>query len=116
MLRCLGTMSASKLNSNSTFGPFLVQSSGQRLTLAAGSVRVHKNGIEFKSGQSFIPWTEMTVELESPLDTTRIQAHGIVVACAGSRHEGFLVSMVFTQLSPQSQARLDILAAAGYSM
>ena len=58
----------------------------------------------------------MTVELESPLDTLRIQAHGVVVDCAGSWHEGFVVSMVFTQLSPQSQARLDTLAAAGYSM
>jgi len=89
---------------------------GQKLTLASGCVRVHKNGIQFKCRQEFQPWTEMTVELESPQDSDRIHAHGIVVACAGSRHAGYTVSMVFTQLSPQSKARLDSLAAAGYSM
>lgn len=88
---------------------------GQRITLPAGSVRVHKNGIEFVSPEAFSPWMEMTVELETPVDNRRIEANGIVVACHGNRHTGFTVSMVFTNLSPQSQARLHTLAT-GYSM
>ncbi|HAM70347.1 MAG TPA: hypothetical protein DCM86_01740 [Verrucomicrobiales bacterium] len=104
-------MSASKLNTPEPAGPLLVRSLGQRLTLPTGSVRVHKNGIEFRSPEAFSAWTEMTVELETPEDERRIQANGVVVACAGNRHEGFTVSMVFTNLSPQSQARLHTLAA-----
>jgi len=34
----------------------------------------------------------------------------VVVACHGDRHSGFLVSMVFTGLSRQAQARLTSLA------
>ena len=108
-------MSASKLTTSQAFGPFAVQCSGQRITLPAGSVRVHKNGIEFVSAEAFSPWMEMTVELETPVDNRRIEANGIVVACHGNRHTGFTVSMVFTNLSPQSQARLHTLAT-GYSM
>jgi hypothetical protein len=108
-------MSASKLDTSLTFGPFLVQSGGQRLTLPARAVRVHKNGIEFRSPSSFAPWTEMTLELEAPSDTRRIQATGVVVACTGDRHSGYQVSLVFTHLSAQSKARLDILASS-YSM
>lgn len=108
-------MSASKLDTSLTFGPFLVQSGGQRLTLPARAVRVHKNGIEFRSPSSFAPWTEMTLELEAPSDTRRIQATGVVVACSGDRHTGYQVSLVFTRLSAQSKARLDILASS-YSM
>lgn len=105
-------MSASKLDTSLTFGPFLVQSGGQRLTLPAGTVRVHKNGIEFRSPDSFAPWTEMTLELEAPTDSRRIQATGVVVACTGDRHNGFVVSLVFTRLSAQSKARLDVLASS----
>ena len=108
-------MSASKLNTPEPAGPLLVQFMGQRLTLPTGSVRVHKNGIEFRSPEAFSAWTEMTVELEAPEDERRIHANGIVVACNGNRHEGFTVSMVFTNLTPQSQARLQTLAT-GYFM
>ncbi len=111
----LSSMSASKLDTSIAFGPFAVQASGQRLTLPADSVRVHKNGIEFRTAAPFAPWTEMTIELETPLDTRRIQANGVVVACTGNRHSGFVVSMVFTHLSPQSQQRLQTLAT-GYAM
>jgi len=34
----------------------------------------------------------------------------VVVACNGNRHGGYTVSMVFTSLSKQSQARLNLLA------
>jgi hypothetical protein len=34
----------------------------------------------------------------------------VVVACTGSRHGGYQVSMIFTGVSKQSQARLNTLA------
>lgn len=108
-------MSASKANDQPFFGPFLIQSSGQRLTIPSAAVRVHKNGIEFKSTDAFAPWTEMTVEMEVPMEERKIQAQGIIVDCQGSRHAGFVVSMLFTDLSPQTAARLHSLAT-GLSM
>ncbi|MBI1841109.1 MAG: hypothetical protein HYR88_09690 [Verrucomicrobia bacterium] len=108
-------MSASKVNATPLFGPFLVQSSGQKLTIPSESVRLHKNGIEFRCSDAFATWTEMTVELEAPWEDQRIQAQGVIVACQGSRHAGFVVSMLFTHLSPQSAARLHSLAT-GLSM
>jgi hypothetical protein len=52
----------------------------------------------------------MTVTLQSPRDTGRVHCTGVVVACNGNRHDGYSVSMVFTGLSKQSQARLNLLA------
>lgn len=51
----------------------------------------------------------MTVTLQSP-EAGRVNCTGVVVACVGNRHDGFAVSMVFTSLSKQSQARLETLA------
>ncbi len=103
-------MSASKANPTPFFGPFLGQGSGQKLTLPSESVRFHKNGIEFRSSDALHAWTEMTVELVAPWDEQRIEAHGVIVACQGSRHAGYVVSMLFTNLSAQSAARLHSLA------
>lgn len=108
-------MSASKANPTPSCVPFLVQGSGQRLTIPSESVKFRKNGIEFRSAESLSAWTEMTVELETPWDDHKFQAHGIIVACQGSRHSGYVVSMLFTNLSAQSAARLHSLAA-GLSM
>jgi hypothetical protein len=36
----------------------------------------------------------------------------VVVQCAGNKHAGYHVSMVFTGLSPQAQARLATMASA----
>ena len=52
----------------------------------------------------------MTVTLQSTKDAARVRCTGVVVACHGNRHDGYAVSMVFTSLSKQSQARLDSLA------
>jgi hypothetical protein len=38
------------------------------------------------------------------------QCGGVVVACAGNKHAGYRISMVFTHLSPQAQTRLDSMA------
>jgi hypothetical protein len=52
----------------------------------------------------------MTVSLQSTRDAGRVRCTGVVVACNGNRHNGYIVSLVFTSLSKQSQARLNLLA------
>ena len=78
-----------------------------RLELSAESVVVHKSGIEFRSPTPFNAWTEMTVGLQSPHDHSRIQCSGVVIACSGNKHAGYHVSLVFTGMSRQAQARLN---------
>ena len=79
-----------------------------RLTLPAAWVSIRKNGIEFRSASAITLWTEMTIGLESCGDR-RLECDGVVVACRGSRQNGYLVSLLFTSLSRQSQAALNSL-------
>ena len=104
-------MSARKLvNVSNTFSNLEVETRKTSLTLPTESVNLSKNGIEFHSPSSIAPWTEMTVELQSPRTAKKIHCTGVVVACAGNRHAGYRVAMLFTSLSRQTQARLDLLA------
>ncbi|MEK7707050.1 MAG: PilZ domain-containing protein [Verrucomicrobiota bacterium] len=80
-----------------------------RLTLSHDTVVIHKGGIEFHSPTPFTAWTEMTVELQSP-DNGKVHCAGVVIACSGSKHTGYHVSMVFTSMSKQAQARLTTMA------
>ena len=103
-------MSARKFDTLSVFQPVTLQARQTRLSLAPSEVSIHKNGVEFRSTTSIAPWTEMTVTLQSTRDAGRVHCTGVVVACNGSRHDGYIVSMVFTSLSKQAQARLNLLA------
>jgi hypothetical protein len=103
-------MSARKLGNSDLLPPVTVQSQTTRLNLLASGVRIRKNGIEFRAGNPIPVWTEMTVSLETPLDPKKLNCTGVVVACSGNRHAGYFVSMVFTSLSRQAQARLNLLA------
>jgi hypothetical protein len=103
-------MSARKIEESGDFPPVTVQARQTRLSLAPGEVRIRKNGVEFRSATPITPWTEMTVTLQSTRDSGRVHCTGVVVACNGNRHSGYMVSMVFTSLSKQSQARLNLLA------
>ena len=103
-------MSARKIDGSSSLQPVTVQSRQTRLSLSPGEVRIRRNGVEFRSLSPITPWTEMTVTLQSTRDTGRVHCTGVVVACAGDRHSGYTVSMLFTSLSKQSQARLNLLA------
>jgi hypothetical protein len=105
-------MSARKLSTSGSFQPVTVQTRETRLSLAPDQVRIRKNGVEFQSVSPISAWTEMTVTLQSSRDTGRVHCTGVVIACSGSRHNGYTVSMVFTNLSRQSQARLNLLAFA----
>jgi hypothetical protein len=103
-------MSARKIDSSVSFQPVIVQSRQTRLSLSPDDVRIRRNGIEFRSDTAITPWTEMTVSLQSTQDAGKVNCTGVVVECNGNRHGGYTVSMVFTSLSRQAQARLDLLA------
>jgi len=78
----------------------------QRLTLPTDAVQVRKNGIEFRNEDPIPVWTEMTVSLQGPNPARKVNFTGVVVACSGDHHEGYLISMLFTHVSRLSQARL----------
>jgi hypothetical protein len=103
-------MSASKIDISGIFQPLTVETRQTRLNLAPADVQIRKNGVEFRSTTAIPAWTEMTVTLQSKKDTGRVHCTGVVVACNGNRHSGYTVSMVFTNLSKQAQARLNTLA------
>ena len=107
-------MSAKKFSAGNLFDqPVTFESRLATLELSADAVVVCKNGIEFRSPKPFNPWTEMTVALQSPHGGGGLHCHGVVIACAGNRHAGYHVSMVFTGLSKQAQTRLNSMARSG---
>lgn len=79
------------------------------LALSHDAVDIHKSGIEFRSPTPFTAWTEMTVELQAP-DNGKVHCTGVVIACSGNKLTGYHVSMVFTGMSRQAQARLTTMA------
>ena len=104
-------MSASKLNNTDIFHPIGGAASKTLLQLSAGSFRIRKNGIEFKTANAIPAWTEMTVELQAATSAKKVNCTGVIVACNGSRHSGYIVSMLFTGLTRQAQTRLNSLAS-----
>jgi hypothetical protein len=103
-------MSARKIDSNGSLHQVTLEARQTRLVLSPNSVVVHKNGIEFRSAAPFSEWAEMTMTLQSPGDGGKVHCTGVVIACTGNKHAGFHVSMVFTGLSKQAQARLSTMA------
>ena len=104
-------MSARKINN---LGPLdqqvTVEARQARLTLSPDSVVIHKGGIEFRSEVSFPRWVEMTVTLQSINQGGTVHCSGVVVDCSGNKHAGYHVSMIFTGLSKQAEARLNAMA------
>ena len=84
----------------------LTSSTTRCLTVPASSVRIRKNGIEFRHNQPFAPWTEMTVTLQGSGLAKKVNFTGVIVACTGDRHNGYEISMLFTHVTRLSQARL----------
>jgi hypothetical protein len=103
-------MSASKLDTSGVFESVPLSPPRSQFALSRCRTRIHKNGIEFCSDQPIPMWTEMTVDLESPRDGKKVHCRGIVVACKDRPEGGCRISMVFLNLSRQSQMRLDSLA------
>ena len=108
-------MSARKVETGGSLPQDLtVQARQARLSLSSDSVIISKHGIEFRSETPFSPWTEMTMTLQSS-DNGRVNCNGVVISCTGNRHTGYHVSMVFTNMSKQAEARLSLLAFSGLS-
>jgi hypothetical protein len=103
-------MSTSKLDTSGIFQTLQVDSQQTRLSLPANAIRFRKNGIEFTTSHPLPIWREMTVDLHSAKDARKVHCTGVVVECKGNRHTGYAVSMVFINLSRQSQERLTQLA------
>jgi hypothetical protein len=102
-------MSARKAEITGSLQHLTVEARQARLTLSPDSVIIHKNGIEFRSSAPFSAWTEMTITLSSR-DDGKVHCTGVVISCTGNKHSGYHVSMVFTSLTKQAQARLDLMA------
>jgi hypothetical protein len=51
----------------------------------------------------------MTVALACPRGGN-VHCTGVVVNCSGNKHLGYRVSMLFTSLTKQAQAQLDVMA------
>ncbi len=105
-------MSSTKLDTSGVFQPAPIPPQETQLTLPASSVHIHKNGIEFRTDKAIPVYTEMSVGLQSPGETRKINVTGVVFRCTGNRHSGFVVSMLFTNVPRQSQERLNMLAQA----
>src|SRR5213082_2719611 len=103
-------MSARKVDVTPSLGRVTVEARQTRLSLSPDAVVIHPNGIEFRSDTPFSNWTEMTLTLQSPWDDGRVNCTGVVISCTGNKHTGYRVSMVFTSLTKQAQARLSQMA------
>lgn len=107
-------MSAKKFNAGSFQSSVSVASRDEKLELSTDKVSVHKNGIEFRSPKPFNEWSEMTVALVSPGDGDRISCHAVVVACAGNKHVGYHISMVFTGVGSETEKQLATMARSAF--
>jgi len=103
-------MSARRIENAGSLHQVTVEARQTRLSLSPDSVIIHKNGIEFRSSSPFAAWNEMTVTLQSPRDGSKVHCNGVVISCTGNKHTGYHVSMVFTSMSKQAQAKLNLMA------
>ncbi|MCP5521060.1 MAG: hypothetical protein H7A46_05885 [Verrucomicrobiales bacterium] len=103
-------MTTSKLDKSGVLGPAPTGSNETRLVLPADRVAFRSNGIEFLSSRPVDQWKEVTVELLSPVDNRPLQGTGVVVDCTGNRHTGYVVSLMFLSIAPDSRRRLQELS------
>ncbi|MCF7668781.1 MAG: hypothetical protein K9N48_03285 [Verrucomicrobia bacterium] len=105
-------MSSGKLDKSGVFSPVTIENSDIAMSLSPETVKVRKNGIEFKSFKHIPIWKEMTVALQPPGQRDGVEFNGVIVACNGNKHTGYYVSMLFTSLSPGAQEQLMSMAVA----
>jgi hypothetical protein len=99
-------MATSKLDRSGAFDLLPPQSPTTRLALPASQVVVRKNGLEFISPDPVPTWVELSVDLQSAEKESRVCGTGIVVDCVGTPHSGYLVSLVFLDLSQEPRRGL----------
>ena len=101
-------MKATKLDQTGVFEPLKVRSGGVEFSLPPEAVNVRSNGVEFLSPEPLPVWSELTLELSSPSDQQSI--HCNVVSSNGSKHSGFVVSILFLGLDALTQSQVEALA------
>lgn len=99
-------MTTSKVDTSGVFDDAAACSSEARFLLPTHLVAFRKSGIEFLSNLPVPLWKEVTVELQSPMESQPLSATGVVVDCTGNRHSGYVVSLIFLQMTPGSERRL----------
>jgi hypothetical protein len=105
-------MATSRLDRSDPPPSLVVQVDDSEFLLPRSAARFSRNGIEFRSPGSLPLWSEMTVTLRPPGHRGRsLTCTGVVVACEGNRHAGYRVSVLFLNLTRQSQDRLAELAS-----
>lgn len=102
-------MATSKLDRSGTFEPPAFDAPTTQLALPASQVVVRKNGLEFISPNPVPTWIELHVDLQSAQAESCVRGTGIVVDCIGTPHSGYLVSLVFLDLSEDAQRNLTQL-------
>lgn len=105
-------MSTSKVDHSGAFEPVTVRNHGTVLKLAPHQVLIRKNGVAFMSANPIPLWTELTLELETSVDSRKVKGTGVVVDCTGNKHCGYVVSLLFIDLSRQSQENLSRIVGA----
>ena len=63
-----------------------------------------------------IVWVRGADDRLSPFDGSHVSCHGVVVACAGSKHSGYHVSMLFTSLTPSAEKQLGAMARSEFGV
>lgn len=101
-------MKSSKLDTSGIFD----LAKEMEFSLPIHSVQIRKNGISFLSTKSVPVWSELTLDLQSVSQNEEIHCRGTVVDCSGNKHSGYVVSITFTEVSPEAQERLSHLAQA----
>lgn len=79
---------------------------GDSQLLPAGSYKIREAGIEFCSEKEVGLYTEMHLQVLNPEDQKVIKFNGVVVGCSGNKHQGFQVSLVFTNITKDAQLSL----------
>lgn len=102
-------MATSKLDRSGAFDSLVFESQTTQLSLPASQVVVRKNGLEFISPNPVPTWVELKVDLLSPESASSVRGTAVVVDCIGTPHSGYLVSLVFMDLSNEARNNLNHL-------
>jgi hypothetical protein len=105
-------MSARKIESTGSLQQVTLEARQTRLSLSPNSVIIHKNGMEFRSTTPLLGVGRDDDDAAVAWRRRQGDCTGVVISCTGNKHAGYHVSMVFTGLSKQAQARLTTMAFA----
>lgn len=74
--------------------------------LDIGTYRMQESGIEFQSQNEIGLYTEMHLQIVNPETQHTIKFKGVVIGCSGDKHKGYQVSLIYTNLTQETQMSL----------